>query len=170
MVSGPVITVVSRSRPLSSSVTSRSPVELLRRTCGQLHGVHERRHDGLVLGGAGGLGSCWRRLRLVRLWRQVTSSLPVISLCLEATRSAGSSLTPRPECLRPQVGPRTIGRVLVLTHVRAVRHDVPGSLAPGRHRSIPWQAGELLAEQRRFLVEKILLSRLLSGARPGPSH
>ena len=172
MVSGPVITVVSRARPLPPTVTSRPPVELLRRPCRQLHGVHERRHDGLVLGRARGLGSCWRRLRLVRLRRQVTSSLPVVSLGLEATRSASPALAPGPKCLWSQVGPGTIGWVLAVRprQVWAVHHGVPGSLAPCRHRAVPWQAGELLPEQRRLLVQEILLSCLVSGARPGAGH
>ena len=112
----------------------------------------------------------------MRLRRQVTSGLAVISLGLEATRSACPTLAPGPECLRSQVGPGTIGRVLAvrLRHpaalVRAVRHGVPGSLAAGRHRAVPWQAGELLAEQRRLLVEEILLSGLVGGARAGAGH
>lgn len=172
MVPGSVITVVSRP----PTASSRPLDELLGLAGWQLHGVHEGRHDGLVLGGAGGLGSSWRRLRLVRLWRQVTSSLPVISLCLEATRSACPALTPGPECLRSQVGPGPVGRVLAVRprhalreaaarQVRAVHHAVPGSLAPGRHRAVPGQAGELLPEQRRLLVQEILLSGLM--CRPG---
>ena len=161
---GPVITVVSRARTLPPTVASRPPVELLRRTNGQLHGVHEGRHDGLVLGGAGGLGGRWRGLGLVRLGREVV--LPTVCLCLEATRSACSSLAPASKCLRSEVGSRTIGRVLTVGRgqVRAVYHGVPGSLAPDR--DIPRQAGELLTEQWRLLVQEILLSYFLAGAGP----
>ena len=109
----------------------------------------------------------------MRLRRQaVTPGLPMVSLCLEATRSACPSLAPGPECLWSQVGPGTIGRVLAVRprQVWAVHHGVPGSLAPCRHRAVPWQAGKLLPEQRRLLVQEILLSCLVSGARPGPCY
>ena len=100
----------------------------------------------------------------MRLGREVV--LPTLCLGLEATRSAGSSLAPASKCLRSEVGSRTIGRVLTVRRgqVRAVYHGVPGSLAPGR--GIPRQAGELLAEQWRLLVQEILLSYFLAGAGP----
>ena len=173
MVPGSVITVVSRP----PTASSRPLDELLGLAGWQLHGVHEGRHDGLVLGGAGGLGRGRGGLRLVRLRRKMTSSsLSVISLGLGATRSACPALTPGPECLWSQVGPGPVGRVLAVrprhslreaaAQVRAVHHGVPGSLAACRHRAVPGEAGELLAEQRRLLVEEILLSSLLSRPRP----
>ena len=108
MVPGSVITVVSRP----PTASSRPLDELLGLAGWQLHGVHEGRHDGLVLGGAGRLGSWWRRLRLVRLRGEMR--LPAVYLCLEATRSAGSSLAPASKCLWSEVGSWTIGRVLTV--------------------------------------------------------
>ena len=161
MVPGSVITVVSRP----PTASSRPLDELLGLAGWQLHGVHEGRHDGLVLGGAGRLGRSSRRLRLVGLRRK--ERLPAVCLCLEATRSGCPALTPPTKCLRPEVGAGPVCGVLTVGggQVGAVCHGVPGSLAP--YRGIPGQARELLAEQWRLLVQEILLPGLVwrGGAR-----